>query len=128
MTNFEKFIDLLKSVSEHLDIEESLFMYEEVAGHTIIDEINELKKDNISEGDLQTLEEFSEILSDCKSVEEYGGEGQGDDYYQIYHFPKLNLYIKFQGWYTSHDGAEYQECLEVEPKEVTLIQYFPVQK
>lgn len=65
---------------------------------------------------LKTLGEF-----DC--VEKHGGEGQGDDYYAVFHFKDHNVFIQFQGWYASHSGSEYEEMFEVRPEEVTVTQY-----
>ena len=67
------------------------------------------------------------ILKELNSVNSYGGEGQGDDYYNVYKFILMNdevVYIKFEGWYASYDGATYNCAIEVEPKEVTSTVYF----
>jgi hypothetical protein len=62
---------------------------------------------------------------DC--VEQYGGEGMGDNYYSVYKFTSVDtgeqLYIKFQGWYASYVGSEYRDFSFVQPKEVTRIEY-----
>lgn len=65
-------------------------------------------------------------LGQLKCVDEYGGEGQGDDYYSVYHFIDHDIYIKFQGWYASHYGSEYSEMFEVKPVTVTKIEYHAV--
>lgn len=58
----------------------------------------------------------------------YGGEGLGEEYWSVYSFTKddTTVYIKFDGWYQSYNGSEYQEWFFVEPKEVVVTQYFPV--
>lgn len=65
-------------------------------------------------------------LGSFECVEHYGGEGQGDVSYSIYHFKDHDVYIHFDGWYTSHEGSEYSDCFEVEPYQVTVTQYKPV--
>lgn len=41
----------------------------------------------------------------------YGGEGQGDDYWSVYKFTKgtESVFVKFNGWYASYNGSEYSE-------------------
>jgi hypothetical protein len=62
-------------------------------------------------------------LGKIKEVEHYGGEGQGDNYLTIYHFIDHDVYILFSGNYQSYNGAEYEGMYEVEPVEVTKIEY-----
>jgi len=61
--------------------------------------------------------------------QQHGGEGEGDDYYVVTSFTKDSetVYVKFQGWYQSYNGSEYTEWFFVEPKEVTVTQYFKVE-
>ena len=63
----------------------------------------------------------------AKSVEHHGGEGQGDSYYTIYSFVNdINseeIFIKFDGWYASHYGADFDAYYEVQPKETQVTQY-----
>lgn len=60
-------------------------------------------------------------------VDRYGGGGQGENYYSVYQFTSNDtgeqLYVKFQGWYASYVGSEYQDFSFVQPKEVTRIEY-----
>jgi hypothetical protein len=62
-----------------------------------------------------------------KLVDSYGGEDQGSDYYTVYKFTDNDtgeeVYAKFQGWYQSYDGAEYESWSFVQPKEKTVIVY-----
>lgn len=51
-------------------------------------------------------------------VEHYGGEDCGADYYSVYQIRNdegFEVYVKFQGWYQSYVGSEYQEWYFVEP-------------
>ena len=69
-------------------------------------------------------------LGEIKEVEQKGGEGEGDEWYSIKYFPKHQLWIKIDGWYTSHHGTDFDEsfdscCKEVIPVEKTVIVYDP---
>ena len=87
------------------------WMYKDV--YSSADEIEE-------EGDFK---ETFRTLGKFEMVEKFGGEGSGDDYYAVYHFIDHDVYIKFQGWYASHSGSEYEEMYEVRPEQVTVTQY-----
>lgn len=58
----------------------------------------------------------------------FGGEGCGDDYWSVYSFSKGNekVFVQFDGWYQSYNGSEYSEWFFVEPKEVTVTEYYKV--
>lgn len=58
-------------------------------------------------------------------VDSYGGEGMGDDFYNVLAFKKDRevVYVKFQGWYSSYDGSEFQEYYVVEPVEKMITVY-----
>ena len=64
----------------------------------------------------------------CKYESRYGGEGGGDDYWSVYSFTRGDekVYVKFDGWYTSYNGAEFTEWLFVEPKEKVITVFEPV--
>jgi hypothetical protein len=67
--------------------------------------------------------EVAELFEGQTQVEHHGGEGQGEDYYTVWHFPIPDVYINFYGWYASHSGSEYEGMEHVEPKEVMVTQY-----
>jgi len=63
-------------------------------------------------------------LGGIKVVDEYGGEGQGDDYWTVYHFVDHDVYIRVEGWYSSYNGAEFDNYgFEVRPEPVMKIEY-----
>lgn len=62
-------------------------------------------------------------LGKIEMVEQHGGEGEGDSYYSVYHFVDHDVYIQFDGWWQSHEGADYNEMFEVRPEQVTITQY-----
>jgi hypothetical protein len=58
----------------------------------------------------------------CQHEDNYGGEGQGDDYWSVYSFTRGDekVYVKFNGWYASYNGAEFTEWFFVAPKEKVI--------
>lgn len=57
-------------------------------------------------------------------VEQFGGEGKGDEYWIV--FKINNQYFKVSAYYDSWNGVNWNETaslIEVEPKEVTKIEY-----
>lgn len=78
---------------------------------------------------------FSGYVEDVKQMEgfhidleeRFGGEGYGEKYWNVFSLKKTNteevFYIKFDGWYNSHSGAEFDKEYMVEPEEVKVIQW-----
>lgn len=62
---------------------------------------------------------------DLERMEQNGGEDEGSDFYSVYKFTRggETVYIKFQGWYASFVGAEYQGFSFVEPKKKEITVY-----
>lgn len=58
-------------------------------------------------------------------VEQYGGEGQGEQYWFVFKLvtDPHERYFKVDGYYASYDGGYYDEIYEVFPKQVTVTQY-----
>ena len=69
------------------------------------------------------VKEFNEILQshgiDFEQKDQFGGEGQGEDYYSVYRFftKEDECYIKFSGRYQSYSGVDYSEFFVVKPVE-----------
>ncbi len=63
-------------------------------------------------------------------VTQVGGEEEGRDYYSVYNFTKDSetIYIKFQGWYESYSGSEYERFYFTEPTQVMTTVYNEVKK
>lgn len=59
-------------------------------------------------------------------VDNYGGEGMGEEYWSVYSFNNDNelVYVKFDGYYASYNGADFSRWFFVEPKEVVVTQWF----
>ena len=71
---------------------------------------------------------IKEGVFDYTGVYHYGGEDMGSDYYVVIvirnpdnHDEKY--YIKFQGWYVTSYGAEYESWSFIEPKQKTITVY-----
>jgi len=60
-----------------------------------------------------------------KLVQDVGGEDMGSTYYSVYQFTKddQEVFVKFDGWYASYDGASYEEYLFVTPQQVVVTKY-----
>jgi hypothetical protein len=60
-----------------------------------------------------------------ESVDQYGGEDQGSDYWCVWKFSKggEQCFVKFHGWYASHYGSDYHGFTFVEPKQKTVTVY-----
>mgnify|MGYP000253119155 CR=1 FL=1 len=68
--------------------------------------------------DRTKFKEVSGLDTDFVCVERYGGSERGIDYWSVY---KINdVYVKFDGYYQSYDGAEFEEMLIVSPVEQTV--------
>jgi len=74
-----------------------------------------------------TPEEWKNMNVSFTCVDSYGGEGMGDEYWSVYKFTDNNtgeeVYVKFDGWYASYEGATYGNCFVVQPKEKTITVY-----
>lgn len=70
----------------------------------------------------------TEEIGEMKEIEHYGGEGQGEDWWTVYFFPKHDIHIKVSGWYSSGNGVEFEggwesDCSEVKPIQKTITVY-----
>jgi hypothetical protein len=81
-----------------------------------------------SDLDVEDIEDkkVAALFEGQKQVYHYGGEGQGEEYNTVWHFPVPDIYIRFYGWYASHSGAEYEGMQLVEPKQVLVTQFHTV--
>lgn len=61
-------------------------------------------------------------LGKLELVEDFGGEGQGDDYWVV--FKVGDQFFKKNGWYASYDGGELDgDLYEVVPVQVSRTEY-----
>ena len=92
----------------------------------IRDSLEDTGEDGVTEF-LESLETSGISFEYCDN---YGGEGQGDEYWRVYKFSNKGTcefcHVKFDGSYNSYDGSEYDDWFFVEPKQVTVTQYVKV--
>jgi uncharacterized protein YlxP (DUF503 family) len=63
-------------------------------------------------------------LGKVNVVASYGGEGQGETYYVVYHFVDHDKYIRINGFYSSYNGADFDNApYEVTPQQKTITVY-----
>lgn len=59
-----------------------------------------------------------------KEIDDYGGEGKGDEYWKVYSLTqgRVTRTFKLDGYWQSYSGGEYDEFYEVtpEPKTITV--------
>jgi hypothetical protein len=85
---------------------------------------------NVTQWDEDCVTEFKAELNklgvNFNHEARHGGEGKGDAFWTVYSFTKGDekVFVRFDGWYQSYNGAEYTEWFFVELKEVVVTQYF----
>lgn len=69
--------------------------------------------------------ELTESNISFELIKHYGGEDMGSEYYAVWKFTKEGeeVYIKFNGYYQSYNGADYQSFYKVEPKVKSIVVY-----
>lgn len=76
------------------------------------------------------LTAFNNALPDVtfNQAECHGGEGEGSQFWTVYEFTRNNekVFIKFDGWYASYVGSEFDSMFQVEPREVMRVEYFQI--
>lgn len=67
--------------------------------------------------------ELTDVKFDLK--DNYGGEDMGAEYYSVWQFTKGSevVFIRFDGYYSSYNGADYQDFKFVKPQLVERIEY-----
>lgn len=80
------------------------------------------------DSDDELKSEIASLGLDVTLVGQYGGEDMGSAYWSVYKFYLDNetVFVKFNGFYQSYNGAEFTEWFFVEPKEKVVIEYVPV--
>lgn len=91
---------------------------------SILKQLSEDDKESFMDG-YGPEELFDNELITVTNVDSYGGEDMGSDYWAVYSFSRDNetVFIKFYGWYASHNGSEYQGYKFVTPQEKTITVY-----
>lgn len=100
------------------------------------DIINEFFHSEISDNitwDSDEIANFRKAAHDLgikfEHVDNYGGEGQGEDYWSVYKFSSVDnevVHVKFDGCYASYYGSEFNSWFFVEPKQVVVTKFVAV--
>ena len=71
--------------------------------------ISELDKQGISVDEFAygDIEKPLPNIGPWKEVYRQGGEGKGEDWQSVKHFPDHNVYIKTSGFYSSYNGTDF---------------------
>lgn len=87
---------------------------------------NDIAHDSDREWYSDLVEYFNKNNIQYQFVDNYGGEEQGRDYWSVYSFTDGDnvVYVKFEGWYASYNGSEYEDFYFVEPRQVQVTQFF----
>lgn len=66
-----------------------------------------------------------ENVGEWDEIEQYGGEGQGDNWYSVKHFKDHDVYIRTDGFYSSYNGTDFDYGYgdEVRPTLKTITVY-----
>jgi len=62
-----------------------------------------------------------EELGEPNEVDHYGGEGRGDSYHVVVHFPKVDKYVRAEAYYSSGNGVSDWENWFVVTKQERVI-------
>lgn len=86
--------------------------------------MNEMESvDEAAYGEFEDIEGIGEV----EEVESTGGEGRGENWSAVYHLKDHDLYVRFNGFYMSHHGTDFEEgwdCMEeVRPTQKTVTVY-----
>lgn len=114
----EEVKDILDSFSNDIQVR---YFY----GEGVVESEQEFYKRYDYSDELRMLDSFKEKGLIVEFIEQVGGEEQGREYYSIYKFSKdeESVYVKFDGWYQSYLGAEYEGWFFVTPKEKVVTVY-----
>lgn len=102
-SNYEKIKSIINEESQGQN-----FMQEWVEEHILFEDISD---------------EDRALFEGMKSEYHFGGEDQGSTYWTVWNFPAAQLKIRFNGWYQSYEGADYQDMELVELQEVKRMEY-----
>jgi hypothetical protein len=66
--------------------------------------------------------ELNEMGVTYKLVGLYGGEDMGSEYWAVWEFSRADetCMFKFDGYYQSYNGADFNSVFEVKPKQKTI--------
>lgn len=65
--------------------------------------------DSVGNDEFDAYIESLGYTNDFECIDYWGGEGQGEDIGAVQHSKSMDLYLRIDGYYMSHHGAEYDE-------------------
>lgn len=94
-------------------------------------EINQVLKthyeEDISEFAFSDNDQEIPGIGKMTEVAQKGGEGEGEEWYSVKHFPEHDVYIRVNGSYASYDGTNFEDwdssVKEVKPQQKTITVY-----
>lgn len=105
------------SVPEVQELMEKHFAYARVNWRNDVDGIESWYE--LKSGASAVVEGLGKVVK----VDDYGGEGQGDEYWVVFSVTKgdVTRHFRMDGWYQSYNGGEFDGDLkEVRPKQKTI--------
>ena len=116
---YEKVADIFNSIEEDKD---------DVLREFFHSEYNRASIDKWSSEDdvWKAFHEKTDALDLTINLEDRtGGEGEGEKYWSVYSFTNEEgtVYIKFDGYYQSYEGATFEQFYQVIPKQKTITVY-----
>lgn len=91
------------------------------------DEEDDYEISDFVKNELHYLDDENEDYKIQSSIEQHGGEGEGEDYWMISRVlnKKTNevFYIKFYGYYNSWEGTEWEGWKLVKPYKKEIIEF-----
>jgi len=73
------------------------------------------------------IDEFLQSINlEFVGIEQVGGEGEGEHWHKVFHFPAHDVYLKVTGYYASYDGTTFhgwQDVAVVRPEQKTITVY-----
>ena len=83
---------------------------------------------DIENDDIEQINKINNLNIKSQFVKQFGGEGKGDDYYSIFRFYNdfEELFVKFDGYYSSYDDSSFSSWFYVYPEQVLITEYFEI--
>ena len=82
---------------------------------------------NVDKLDSLSIINYPKELGNIKHITEVRGEGEGSTYYTVILFEDHNVYIRWDGYYSSYHGVDYSDwdsaVSEVTPQEKIITVY-----
>lgn len=125
MTTKKQLKDLVASFLESYFVNDSKSDYGSLANTMFHSEYPERDNEYNNEFDCEVLAKADELGLIVKFEDNFGGEGEGSQYWSVYSFTKddQTVHVKFNGWYASYHGSEFTEWFFVKLKQVTVTQF-----